>query len=219
MKDITGSIRLFLKSEEKFPIDINWFVEVGLYAHKAEAKRAVKKSGFSQGVDFSAQVLKTSTGGRPNESITLTCDCAKHLCMLSRSDLGMQIRQAFIDIEKDYKELIHSYNLLSQTTNALQEVTKELKTQRHEREQQKRAHPIGFDLIQDTSSIEMTALEYLQFNKFTSEQIKYCKSTLARRAAAAQRTGTGEQYFEQINSSNKLRYSYLEATAKSMGLI
>ena len=109
--------------------------------------------------------------------------------------------------------------MLSAMQQSIDQLTQEVTEIKQEKEQQKRVHPIGYSLVQDTSSVEMTTEEYLIFNNFSSNEIQAFKHTLARRAAASQRTGTGEQLFDKVNSCNKLRYSYLDATAKSMGLI
>ena len=125
--------------------------------------------------------------------------------------LGVRV---FLHTEAGFK-----YEIKDKQTEMMEQVLSEVKALRQMKEQQMRAHPIGYDLVQDTSSVEMTTQEYLEFNEFSQAQIDAFKHTLARRAAASQRTGTGDQLFNKINSCNKLRYSYLNATAKSMGLI
>lgn len=55
--------------------------------------------GFEEGKDFSS-FLSESTGGRPSKEYTITIDMAKQICMIQRSEIGKQIRQYFIDLEK-----------------------------------------------------------------------------------------------------------------------
>lgn len=60
--------------------------------------------GFQEDTDFFRDFGK-STGGRPATDYTLTIDCAKHIAMVQRSDIGMQVRQGFIDAEKKYQQV------------------------------------------------------------------------------------------------------------------
>lgn len=55
--------------------------------------------GFTEGQDFTP-ILGKSTGGRPSVDHALTLDMAKELGMIQRTELGRQIRQYFIEVEK-----------------------------------------------------------------------------------------------------------------------
>ncbi len=57
--------------------------------------------GFYEERDFCTKMCK-STGGRPATNHMLTIDMAKHLCMIQRSAIGMQIRQHLIEIENSW---------------------------------------------------------------------------------------------------------------------
>ncbi|HEM4087395.1 phage antirepressor KilAC domain-containing protein [Streptococcus suis] len=57
--------------------------------------------GFVEGQDFLPNLGK-STGGRQAVDHIIKLDMAKEIAMIQRSDRGKQVRQYFIQIEKDY---------------------------------------------------------------------------------------------------------------------
>lgn len=59
--------------------------------------------GFEEGKDF-IPFLEESTGGRPKTDIALTVETAKHIAMIQRSEKGKQVRDYFIECEKQLKE-------------------------------------------------------------------------------------------------------------------
>ncbi|WP_270320480.1 phage antirepressor KilAC domain-containing protein [Streptococcus infantarius] len=57
--------------------------------------------GFTEGEDFSS-FLSKSTGGRPKQDHVLKLDMAKEIAMIQRTDKGKEVRQYFIQVEKDF---------------------------------------------------------------------------------------------------------------------
>lgn len=57
--------------------------------------------GFAENEDFSS-FLSKSTGGRPKHDHILKLDMAKEIAMIQRTDKGKEVRQYFIQVEKDF---------------------------------------------------------------------------------------------------------------------
>ena len=57
--------------------------------------------GFAENEDFSS-FLSKSTGGRPKHDHVLKLDMAKEIAMIQRTDKGKEVRQYFIQVEKDF---------------------------------------------------------------------------------------------------------------------
>ena len=73
--------------EVKTPYD-KWFPRMAEY-------------GFTDGEYFST-FLSKSTGGRPRHDHVLKLDMAKEIAMIQRTDKGKEVRQYFIQVEKDF---------------------------------------------------------------------------------------------------------------------
>lgn len=57
--------------------------------------------GFSEGIDF-LPILEKSTGGRPEVNHAIKLDMAKEIAMIQRNEKGKEVRQYFIQVEKDF---------------------------------------------------------------------------------------------------------------------
>lgn len=64
------------------------------------------KQGFEENQDYSGAYLKVQSNQygaqRELDDYQLTIEMAKHICMMSRTEKGGQIRQYFIQLEKDW---------------------------------------------------------------------------------------------------------------------
>lgn len=59
---------------------------------------------FQENQDFIIfQKKLEKSKGRPFKEYALTLDCAKHICMMSRCEKGKQLRQYFIEAEKQFR--------------------------------------------------------------------------------------------------------------------
>lgn len=119
MTNFTKELALSLvNSDEDFPIDFEEAWQWLGFSTKASAKR--KLNHFKEGIDFSTSWLKTPEGGRPSEFIRLTVDCFKALGMMAGTDKGIEIRQYFIQCERELKKIksnsISSQSISSQPT-------------------------------------------------------------------------------------------------------
>lgn len=60
--------------------------------------------GYNEDEDFSTVLMESR--GRPEKVFMLTIDMAKSIAMMERTDKGKQVRQYFLDIEKEHKKLL-----------------------------------------------------------------------------------------------------------------
>ncbi len=89
----------------------DWFPRMAEYGFKEERDFCSKKS--------------ESTGGRPPVDYDITVDMAKQICMLQRTEKGMEIRQYFLDLEKAWNTpeqvMARALRLADETVNSLKE--------------------------------------------------------------------------------------------------
>jgi anti-repressor protein len=91
--------------------------------------------GFTIGVDYEviAENGYNSKGGRPTTDYQLTVDMAKEICMIQRSEKGKQMRQYFIQLEKDWnspeKVMARALKIADRRITQLRESNKQLAMQ------------------------------------------------------------------------------------------
>jgi phage anti-repressor protein len=75
-------------------------------------KDSLKKTlttSYIKNIDYKIKKVKSKTAGKPREEITITADCCKRLCMLSKTKKAEEVRTYFIEVEKlmnKYKDYI-----------------------------------------------------------------------------------------------------------------
>lgn len=118
--------------------------------------------GFIEGVDFSS-FLSESTGGRPSTDHILTLDMAKEIAMLQRTEKGKEIRQYFIQVEKEFnspeKIMSRALVIANATINNLK-IENKVKDQQISELQPKASY---YDIIlqnKDLMSVTLIAKDY-----------------------------------------------------------
>lgn len=55
---------------------------------------------YRERIDYKITIEKSTSAGRPKETIYLTPDCFKRICMLTKSEKGEEVRSYYIQLEK-----------------------------------------------------------------------------------------------------------------------
>ena len=77
-----------------------------MYRYKRDIiKRLNSKCSYTKDEDFCVGHRK-STGGRPTETITLTIDCFKNICMMANNNEGKKVRTYYLILEKYLKNIV-----------------------------------------------------------------------------------------------------------------
>jgi phage anti-repressor protein len=123
-------------SKEQFPINIMTLIEMKVYDRKDSVKKALIKHfekdtdyclTFSAPINVGAENVRHGGAGLNKESIMLTTDCFKNMCMMPRNDIGKKVQRYYLDLEKvfkqymiiEYQEQQHQNFLLQQKHNAI----------------------------------------------------------------------------------------------------
>jgi hypothetical protein len=106
-QSVSTLLDAWIKAEQggvKFPVpfDIAW--QIAEYSTKANAKRDGLKA-LKKGIQFSSEMMKKPGRGRSSELINLSIDGFKHFCLMADTESGQQIRQYFIESEKELRQL------------------------------------------------------------------------------------------------------------------
>ena len=86
--------------------------------------------GFTENTDF-IPILEESIGGRPSQDYQITIEMGKEIAMLQRSEKGKQVRQYFIELEKQWnspeKVMARALEIAHKTINDLTIENQEMK--------------------------------------------------------------------------------------------
>jgi len=135
---------------------------------KDNIKRVLKQE-FVQDEDYIIEYKQLSKGGSEYETILLSSDCFKELCMILRSDKSKQVRKYYIKVERLLK-LYH--NEINQ--NLKEKINKLLVNQRPKYRQTKRGKMGGiyiFEALNDFPKLNYNKDEKRKFKMGMTEDI------------------------------------------------
>lgn len=97
-------------ASSQFPIDpikLHAFIESNA-RYRDWIKRRITKYGFQENHDYIVlrKNAQNSEGGRPEHIYRITLDMAKELAMVEGSEKGREARRYFIDVDKQYREML-----------------------------------------------------------------------------------------------------------------
>lgn len=106
-QSISSLLDAWIASEQKgeqfpVPFDVAW--GIAGYSTKANAKRCIVRA-LKKDKQYSSSVMKKALAGRSSELINLSIDGFKHFCLMAETEEGDNIRQYFIQAEKELRQL------------------------------------------------------------------------------------------------------------------
>ncbi len=102
-----------------FDISAQW-----LNIRKDSLKRTLIES-YRKNIDYKITIEKSTNAGRPKETIYLTPDCFKRLCMLTKSSKGEEVRSYYIQLEKHIDK--YKDNIINDLRNRVKVLERNLK--------------------------------------------------------------------------------------------
>ena len=113
--DFAKKFMFTFDSKDQFPINIDTLIEMKVYDNKGNCKSKLIKN-FILDTDYQftifasvlteAKIVNCKRGGQNKETIMLTVDCFKSMCMLVNSEIGKQVKIYYLDLEKIFKQYI-----------------------------------------------------------------------------------------------------------------
>ncbi len=104
-QDIASLLDGWIEAEQngvQFPVPFDLAWRIAGYSKKANAKQSGLK-GLQKDKEFSCEISKNALAGRPSDSIMLSVDGMKHMCIMACTYEGRQIRDYFIEAEKKWR--------------------------------------------------------------------------------------------------------------------
>jgi phage anti-repressor protein len=80
---------------------------------------------YRENIDYKVSINKSTTAGRPSESIFLTPDCFKRICMLTKSSKGEEVRSYYIQLEKHLDK--YKDNIINDLRNRVKVLERNMK--------------------------------------------------------------------------------------------
>ena len=102
-----------------FDIVVKW-----LMLRKDSIKRTLIET-YRENIDYKVSINKSTTAGRPSESIFLTPDCFKRICMLTKSSKGEEVRSYYIQLEKHLDK--YKDNIINDLRNRVKVLERNMK--------------------------------------------------------------------------------------------
>lgn len=96
------------KNTERFKIDLDDVYDWMGYSRKDPAKRHLTKGIYTEGVDYiiTNATISKQHGGCNKETIKMTTECFKSMCMLAKNERGAQTRLYYIKMETMHFEYL-----------------------------------------------------------------------------------------------------------------
>jgi len=98
---------------EQFPVDFEQAWQIPSYQKRQNALINVENN-LIEGEEFLPKSVKNPGRGRSKRSFTLSCDGFKQFCLLARTETGRQIRQYFIECEKNWRMIQEKQGTLAE---------------------------------------------------------------------------------------------------------
>jgi phage anti-repressor protein len=92
-------------STNDYPINLEDVFKMIGFANKGNAKRTLKNN-FTKDEDYKITVSPKDNGKFTEEIIMLNIDTFKNLCMLARTEKGIEIRKYYIKLENIYNKIV-----------------------------------------------------------------------------------------------------------------
>lgn len=113
--------------------DLHGFLQIG--RDYTTWFKQMAEYGFSEGADYlpiSGEVAREGRGTVQRHDHAMTIDMAKHVGMVQRSELGKQIRDYFIEVEKRARAEVQPLSLAERSLALLSELSDEVQKQHAE---------------------------------------------------------------------------------------
>lgn len=155
--------------------------------YKKWITRHIYAWGFKENKDYWT-ILSESTGGKRATKYYITIEFAKHLCIIDKSDIGMKVRDYYIDIENKYRQQL----LRDSTKITRRELT---------------------DIIRDSGENErMHGFAYSSYTKLIYKKlgIEYVKTKNFRDSLTPEQLKAIESYEKLAEAYIRLGYDYMQ---------